>query len=116
MTTNGTQIVYRSPKNITEDDMNEAIKRQGKYESMHCTKEWTRIMDSKEAYKLILGFMSNPVSFERLLSLFAAGALIGFDLHAARADAGPASMYSVEEEMAEKRALAQNKTKGAAES
>jgi hypothetical protein len=108
MIADGTQIKFRSPKNITEDDINEAMLRQSKYESMHCSKEWSRITDAKEVYKLVIGFLSGPITFYSLRTLFTMGVLIGFDLHAARADAGPASMYAMEEERAEKQVLAMN--------
>jgi len=100
-------ISFRSPRNITEADINDAMNRVNKYEFSHCLREFSRATDAKEVYKFIFGTMSQgAMTFERLRHVMIVAMHIGFDVHAARADSGPASIYAQEEETLEKKAKA----------
>ena len=83
-------ITYRSPKNLSEEDLNEALGRKPNKESQHSFNEWLRLTDSKEVLKAIL---ASGLPWRPAVQLICLGLQAGFDLHAAIGDCGPAALY-----------------------
>ena len=92
------QIKFKAPINLDEHDLNKAMQRPAAGEASYCMKEWTRITDAKEVYKLVMDSLRKPVTPEAIRGVLIIGLMLGFDLHAAFGDSGEAALYMEAEE------------------
>jgi len=89
-------VPFRSPKNLTEEMLNEVLTREANDVSRTANVQWLELKDSKELLKAIL---LSGLPWRNALSLFLLAMQAGFDLHAKYGDSGNAELYVVKKEI-----------------
>lgn len=88
-------IPYRNPNNITEESLNDAVKRQSTSGSRLCGKKWINL--SEECVTLLKTIARGGYPYNQTISIFCLGLQVGFDLHAKHGDSGNAEIYAEKE-------------------